>query len=519
MTSEVLTYNLGSSKQRQATQKPSPASINSRMEAIATVVFAALFAGSLISSTPTFGDESADKLVSYLQISSLLAIFISIFSSKCASQSEPSQEPEKNSYLQAYPKEIASRIEKREKLVLDPYKEDFRNLVSLLVSPDLSLEEAELLLHHIAAIEPEKRKEASHLHCALSSRAKPNGCPFQHIRALPTFSNDLLPILEALKLHRFEEKVFKNPNSGETELEIFQQKSSVIACNPSDTPRYRKIFFDLLLNKKREQLLQSIIQDHFDPLFEMPPQDPEDSIDHLLEASCYEQPDVFDLTASLRESLRKIASSILDEIPIDWIAIPPTLNLTKLSESQLYQDLMDAGYTHEEIVTNLRFLAGVVEQNGKIFLSTLLAHLQKYEQHAQGPLTKIRQDILKQIKSGSDIWNAISQVKEIDMIILESLRMSNSLPPMTRTMLDSDKTIEILPDILAKRSDLVGEKPDEFRPTRLIEGSNKQISQYWPSAVSWMPFGHGVHLCLGWRLYQMMSRYVVAKVALSDLNQ
>lgn len=339
----------------------------------------------------------------------------------------------------------------------------------------------------------------SPLHEPLPCKAKVTGCPFQHTWGQSTFSNDPLAIQEALELHRFEKELFRNPFSSESGENSLRSETSVIGCSPSDTPRYRQIFFDLLLNKKRERGLQSIIEDH---------------LDKLCNTSCQ---DMRRVALSMVENLQKIASCVLDEIPIKWQSNAAVeFDIDKLLESQLYQDLLNAGYKHQEIVTNFSMLAGVIVGNGETFLMRLLKDLELPE--SKKLLTTIGKDLQKLIKNDGDIWKAIKKVKEIDQLIIESLRLSFFLPPIRRELFESKNSLDVLPNTLAMKLDLVGENPQEFRPSRLVEGTDQQISQHWPSAIPWMPFGHGTHLCPAWKLYQIMGRYLVAKTALRSLN-
>ncbi len=456
-----------------------------------------------------------------------------------------------NSYLQAYPKDVAFRIKARENFLLPPYKMGFRNLVTLIVSPDMPIDEAELLLHDIAVMTPEQRKMAFDLFSGslssvitqdsfhdllqgilsnsqpsemairikswlslaknalmpalnklfLSSGEQPDSakatvCPFQRLWRLPSLSQDPLVVKEVLKLHRFDKNVFKKGESSPLLKGNFLLDKTVIECEPEDTPRFRKIFTDLLLKKKAEERLMLIIQDHFDLLFEQKgiPSNEED----------------------LEESLKQISVCILDEIPItSWHASAGFnfihLDEKKLLESQLYIDLLNTGYTNEEIRENLRQVAFGTVMMGFLFLPRLLEDVHKPK--AQDLLIRIRQNIQNELDNGFNIWEAIKKTKEIDMLILESLRMSN-IPGAPRDALDG-KLINVSLKSLAERSDLVGEKPEEFNPARLGEESGRPINPIWPSAVPWMPFGHGKHQCPGWRLYQIMSRYLLAKYALA----
>lgn len=327
-----------------------------------------------------------------------------------------------------------------------------------------------------------------------SEAKKGTGCPFQRMWTLPSISQDPLIMKEMLKYHRFHEGIFNKPPS-------FTQE--IAACSPHDTPRLRKIFSDLLMSSRSERRLQFIVQDHFDHLFRNGI--PKDSSD------------VYSFT--FREVLREIARCILDEIPIELTPnLSANLDQDSLCKTSLYAELLSAGYTHEEIIENLKILANLIVENGNAFLRPLLEKLLISDEPAVKHLfVKIRENIQKGIDNGCDIWGAVGKVKEIDMIILETLRMT-SLPSIRRTT-QTGESIDLEPRLLAKRVDLVGEKPEEFDPTRMDAETKQRISWYWPSAVPWMPFGSGKHVCPAWRLYQVMSRYLVAKVALMTSEQ
>ncbi len=384
-----------------------------------------------------------------------------------------------NSYLQPYSKDVAFRIKARENFLLPPYKMGFRNLVTLIISPNMPLDEAEFLLHDIAVMTPEQRTKAfnlfsgaislvipqDNLHDLIeiirlnhetkisdkairikawlflaknaltpalnwlfrSSReqpdsAKASGCPFQRLWTLDSLSEDPLVVKDVLKWHRFDKNVFKKNEAFFPSNSLLDK--SVIGCEPEDTPRFRKIFTNLLLKKKAEERLMLIVQDHFDLLFEQK--------QSRREFHFIKQKGIPLYKVDLIEPLKKISACILDVIPIlDFSKSSEgvVFDEKKILESQLYIELLNTGYTHEEIHGNFRVLANVTIGNGSIFLSELLRHLNApYYPAAKDFLIKIKQNIQNELNKGCDIWGAIKKTQEIDMLILESLRKNPFLP-------------------------------------------------------------------------------------------
>lgn len=364
-----------------------------------------------------------------------------------------------------------------------------KSVIDGLICSDNPVKEVERSLRNLEIKSQESLRSFSDSHKGQPNTANTAVCPFQRICALPSMKKDPVAMREALHYHRFDQKTFgyQNPSS--------VNEASVFTCSKNNTPRLRKIFLDLMQDKKSQPRLMAIVEDRIGPLFD-------------LANRPYSE-------ADLNKCLIEIASHILEDIPVVFRERGAQLDPNSCSGTELYKQLIHRGYTPEEIHRNFEILASVTVGQNMNFLPPLIQRLRSNDPIVHESLETIRQKLEKEMGGGRNIWDAIDSVKEIDLFILEALRMSQQSTISRQLTTDESISLNLDSNQLALRPDLVGEKPEEFRPSRLVESTDKPIGSFWPSTASWMPFGDGMHRCPAWSLYRIISCYMLAKTALT----
>lgn len=154
-------------------------------------------------------------------------------------------------------------------------------------------------------------------------------------------------------------------------------------------------------------------------------------------------------------------------------------------------------FTDDDVVSHMIFLMMAAHDTSTITTSIVAYHLAKYpdwQERARAESLALGDDVL-------DI-DALGRLSTLDLVIKESLRLVPPVPGLARrTIKDTEilgfhipaGTICMISPWFNHYSEQYWSQPDRFDPDRFSEGRREDKAHRF----AWMPFGGGVHQCIG----------------------
>ncbi len=305
---------------------------------------------------------------------------------------------------------------------------------------------------------------------------------------------------ELLKPHRFAGAPLPEFMPGSAFPDDGEPNAFIVTCDKEMTRVYRQLIHNTLFTKKSVQAMTQFSHERAVEIAEdwVTETDEEGVLSLqsgcesflravLIELVCNPQRTQA-LDDSLVESLDRILEQLSTKPKVDQRALlSEFVELCAPIEGSVAYKMKNDEHSDDAVVKMIGILRGAFIQNTFPMLRDAIR-----ECAADSELSKkVRTEIAELIEDRLSLEEAISQSSELRKILQETLRIDLPVKELFR------HSGSVSFRELAHMPALVGEDPFDFRPERFDEIKGGSPS-FWPS-LSFLPFGHGRHVCPGWK--------------------